>query len=81
MDRTRKHDLEELHELWRKAPNSYWRDQYEKTIDKILRETGETRRYREELIMAMRSGDRRHIRYCQEKLNRIRQDETGGREI
>lgn len=78
---SRKFDLEELYELWRKAPNSYWRDEYAKTIDKILRETGEVRQYREELVMAMRVGDRRHIKYCQERLNRIRQNQTHGREI
>lgn len=78
---TRKHDLEELYELWRKAPNSFWRDEYEKTIDKILRESGEVRQYREELIMAMRVKDHRHIKYCQERLNRIRQNQTAGKEI
>jgi len=77
LDDSRKYDLEELSELWRKAPNSYHRDHWEKIINKIMRESGEIREAREELIQAIRSGDRRHVRYVHEKLRALAINEYG----
>jgi NTP pyrophosphatase (non-canonical NTP hydrolase) len=81
MDKSRKQDLEELMVMIHNSKNSYQRDHYEAIVDKIMRESGEIREVREELIQAIRSGDRRHVRYVQEHIRKIRFDETGGKDI
>jgi len=80
MDDSRKYDLEELMDLYKYAPNAYKRDEVERIITKIMRETPEIRESREELIEAIRRGDRRHVRYVQEKLRYLERQMTGGRE-
>jgi hypothetical protein len=82
-DWTRKQDLNELEELWASAPNSFWRDQYETQIRKILRESTNPaiRKYREELVLAVKNNDRRHVKYIQGEINHLMQGLTGGREI
>lgn len=78
---TRQHDLLELMELRRTAKNGFWRDQYDKGIDKIMRESGAIRSEREELLKAVRGGDKNAMRYYTERIARLRQDETYGRHI
>jgi hypothetical protein len=81
VDEGRQHDLEELMELHRTAKNSFKRDNVEKIIEKIMRESGEIREERESLIQAIRAGDRRRVRYVQERIRKIRYDETGGKDL
>ena len=78
LDKGRQFDLEELQEGYDKAQNSIWKDQHLKKIDGIMRESGAIREARNELIKAIRSGDKRHVHYVNQKLRRIRLDETYG---
>ena len=82
-DNTRKQDLDELVEFWSTAPNAFWRDQYEKQMNKIIKESRIPAivKYREELLMAVRNKDRRHVNYVQNEINHIMQNLTNGREI
>ncbi len=80
MDDSRRYDLEELMNLYKYAPNAYERHRVEEIIRKIMRETPEIRDRRKDLIDAIRSGDRRHVRYIQEKLRYLEKNMTGGRE-
>ncbi len=80
MDDSRKHDLEELMELRRSAPDRIHREEYDRIIEKIMREGRLMRSARTELIQAIRNGDRRHVRYMQEYLRKLAKDQDGGRE-
>ena len=67
-DKTRKHDLIELYEQRKHAPNAYMRDTIDKALDRIMRENGAVRAVREKLIMAVRNDDRRAVMRFQEEL-------------
>lgn len=68
-------------ELRRNAKSLYERDKIDQVVHKIASEGGEVRAERERLVEAMRGGDRRAVRYFQERINRIVQNKTGGRYI
>lgn len=77
---TRSIDLQELSNRRDKARNAFERDLIDRTIDKIMRESGAVRRRREDLIMAVRNGDNRAINRFQHELNMMQAEETKGRE-
>lgn len=77
---TRKFDLLELSEKREYAKNAYERDLIDKTMDKIMRESGAVRERREKLVMAIRNGDRRAVERFQHDLMMMKADETKGRE-
>lgn len=79
MDDSRKQDLEELMYLYKYAPQ-WRRREIEKIIEKIYRETPEVRSTREDLIKAIRAGDRHTVRKIQERLRVLEKYMTGGRE-
>lgn len=81
MDESRKIDLENLMELYRTAPNEYKRYEIEGIIRKIMNETPEIHHYRVKMIDAIRKGDRRYVRYIQEKLRYLEKNQYGGREL
>jgi len=74
-DYTRKHDLEELYKLRSEASNSYWRDIYDRTIDKILREKVPVRSLRDKLLRAIRGGDLRAIKRYNLEISAIMRSE------
>jgi len=81
IDQARRYDLEQLVELVRKSKSAYERDHWEGIIRKIMNETSQVRELREELIDSIRAGDRRHVRYVQERLRVLRYNETGGKDL
>lgn len=80
MDDSRKIDLEELMKLYKYAPNQAKREELERIITKIMRESGAVRERRQELIKAIRSGDRKHVRRVQEQIRIMDMNQYGGRE-
>jgi vacuolar-type H+-ATPase subunit H len=80
MDRGRQSDLEELEEL-KKGANYVRRERLNDLENKIRGESEQVRQAREEMIQAIRNGDRDHVNYVGERIRRIRKDETGGRGI
>lgn len=80
MDESRRQDLAELSELYKRAQNSFQRSEYERVARKIMNENGAVRARREELIEALRKNDRRKVRYIQEELRVMDKNRTGGRE-
>ena len=79
-DKTRIHDLNQLAEERTRAKNSYERDLIDKTVDKIMRESGAVRERREKLLMAIRNDDRKAIQRFQHDLMMMRADETYGKQ-
>lgn len=76
LDYGRQNDLEELHDAYQKEKSSFWREQIEKAISKIMQESGSSRQLRDELIKSIRAGDRTHIRWCQEEIRRLDAERT-----
>lgn len=62
------------------APNSYVRDNIDRSMEKIMRENGVVRSEREKLIQAVRNDDKRAVHYFSEKLKRLRAEETYGKD-
>lgn len=77
---TRQFDLIELTERRKYAKNAYERDLIDRTINRIMRESGAVRERREKLVMAIRNGDRRAVERFQHDLMMMKADETKGRE-
>lgn len=77
---TRKFDLEQLAENRAKAKTAYERDLYDRTIDKIMRESGAVRQRREELMMAVRHNDHRAMKRFEHELMMMRANETYGKD-
>lgn len=77
---TRQYDLIELSEKREYAKNAYERDLIDRTMDKIMRESGAVRERREKLVQAIRTGDRRAVERFQHDLMMMKADETKGRE-
>lgn len=77
---TRKFDLQELSMKREKAHNAFERDLIDRTVDKIMRESGAVRERREDLIMAVRNGDNRAINRFQHELNMMQAEDTKGRD-
>lgn len=79
MDQSRKFDLEEVAQAIENARSNAEREYYEKIIYKITGTSDAVFYWRNELIKAIRSEDKRRKTYCIEKIQRIRQDETYGK--
>lgn len=79
MDKTRKYDIIELYEARVKARSGYERDMIDKTLDRIMRENGAVREIRENLVMAIRTGDLRAMSRFQHELNVMTARETFGK--
>lgn len=77
---TRKFDLLELADKRERSKNAFERDLIDRTVDRIMRESGAVRKRREDLIMAVRNGDNRAIQRFQHELNMMQAEETKGRE-
>lgn len=80
-DYGRKKDLEELYKEREKAPYQHDRDFFDQAIGRIKRESSEIRNLRQDLLEQTASGDKDAQKKTIEKINKQRQDETGGREI
>lgn len=70
MNKSRQHDFEQLMEERKNAKNAFERDLVDRTVDRIARETKETESDRQDLIGAIRNGDRRAVNYYQERLRK-----------
>lgn len=71
LDYSRQHDLEELYDIYNSETSPYKREQIEKSINKILSESGATRQLRDELIRATRVNDRARMEYLRIELRQI----------
>ena len=78
LDASRQFDLEELNKARLNAPNSFWRDHYEKKMHKIVNESGNLSGLRNDLISAVRSNDQRSIHRIQQKIMYLRNSQTNG---
>lgn len=81
LDASRKYDLEELQEVWRKEPQRRYRDEIEKMMSEIIHQSGASRELRDNLIRAVRANDSRAKRYYTDKLLLIKQDKENGRQF
>ena len=77
---TRQHDLLELYEKREHAKSAFERDLIDRTVDRIMRESGAVRQTREKLVQAMRNGDLRAMERFQHELMMMRADETYGKD-
>lgn len=76
---SRKDDLIELIDRRKQAKSEMERKLIDRTIDRIMRESGAVRARREDLIMAIRNDDRRAIQRFQHDLLMMRANETYGK--
>lgn len=77
-DTSRIADLDTLYEALQNRSLSVGHKEYlERVLDRILRETKQTRQLRDKLMTATRAGDHRTKKYIIEELVRIRQNELG----
>ena len=80
LDASRKFDLEELYEARKTAKNSFYRDYYDKAMAKVIREAGNLTGLRNDLIKAVRHDDHKQIHRIQHEIQRIKLNQTGGRQ-
>lgn len=80
IDKTRVHDIEQLHRDRLKARNGFERDLADRTLNRIMRESGMVREKREKLIMAVRNNDTRAINRFQHELLMMRANDTYGKD-
>lgn len=78
-DYTRRSDIEMLEEAIEKARSASEREHYEKILHKILSESDNLRYWRENLMKAIRVGDRKAITKINLIIQEIRLRETNGR--
>ena len=71
LDYGRQQDMEELFRSHESETSPYWREQIEKSMNKILSESGASRRLRDELIRATRVNDRNRMDYLRLELRRL----------
>ena len=71
LDYGRQQDMEELYDAYASETSPYKREQIEKTMNKILSESGATRQLRDELIRATRVNDRDRMDYLRLELRRV----------
>ena len=71
LDYGRQADLDELYDAYSKETSPFWREQLEKSMDKILSESKVSRQLRDELIRATRVNDRNRMDYLRIELRRI----------
>lgn len=81
MDYGRKFDLELLTKEYEQAKYQHDRDEIYEVIKKIMRSSVPINSLREDLLKAMRAGDRVAVKKITMHINRVKQDETYGREI
>lgn len=81
MDYSRIKDLEILTTERKKANTEWDRREIDHTIERIMRESVPLRSLREDLVRATRAGDRVAVKKIVMHINRVRQDETYGKEI
>lgn len=77
---TRKYDLEDLYKQRKYAKSAYERDMVDKSLERIMRESGAVRERREKLIMALRNDDKRAVQRFQHELMMMRAEETKGKD-
>ena len=77
---SRKYDLEELMGKRRLAKNAFERDLVDRTVDKIMRESGAVRERRDKLISAIRNNDRRAVERFKQELMMLRANDTYGKD-
>lgn len=77
---SRKYDLEELMGKRRLAKNAFERDLVDRTVDKIMRESGAVRERRDKLISAIRNNDRRAVERFKHELMMLRANDTYGKD-
>lgn len=78
MDYTRKHDLEELSKALDNAKSRAEKEYYEKMVWRLVGESMPIRSLREDLLKAVRAGDRRAVDRITLHIQRIRLEETNG---
>lgn len=71
LDQGREIDLEMLYSDYQSEQSKHGRELIEKTISKILNESGASRRLRDELIRATRVNDRNQMEYLRLELRNI----------
>jgi hypothetical protein len=78
IDYGRKKDLEELAEAMKNAKSTADYEHYEKIAYRILNESDQIKRLREQLIKAMRAGDNEGVEDLTRFIQHIRMRETNG---
>lgn len=78
MDYSRKQDLIEISEEYKKAQTTSRKQYLERLSSKIMRESGSTESARQNLLRAVRAGDRRKVNYYQDILSRKEMQATNG---
>lgn len=81
LDYGRIKDLELLTKEYEKTSFKHDRDDIERSIRRIMNVSPEIAKLREDLVLATRARDRKSISKIVMKINKIRQDETYGKEI
>lgn len=81
MDYGRQHDLEILTNEYEKAPYQHDKDEILGVMKRIMRTSVPINSLREDLLKATRVGDRPAVKRIIAHIQKIRQDETYGREI
>jgi len=81
IDISRKYDLEELQEIYRKETNSHYRLEIEKIMSDIIHQSGASHELRNKLIAAVRANDNRAKRYFTDKLLLMKQEKEHGRQF
>lgn len=71
LDYGRQQDMEELYDAYESETSPFRREQIEKSMNKILSESGATRQLRDELIRATRTNNRERMEYLRIELRRV----------
>lgn len=80
IDYGREQDLEQLYLDYQQARGQR-REEIERLMSEIIRQSKGTYELRRDLIEATRAGDKNRVNYCREELRRIRAQETSGMRI
>ncbi len=70
-----------LAKAYREAPYKHDRDDIERAMNRIMSESIPIKMLREDLLKATKAKDRVAVKKIVEHMNKIRQDETYGKEI
>lgn len=71
LDYGRQIDLDQLYSDYQSEKSYYWRTRIEETMNKILSESGASRRLRDELIRATRVNDINRMDYLRTEIRRL----------
>ena len=74
LDQGREIDLEMLYSDYQSERTRFGKELIEKTISKIMNESGASRRLRDELIKATRVNDRNQMEYLRHELRKVDAD-------